>query len=138
MTKGLCPELESAHSTLWGPPHRRDLDYFVPAGRPEPVKIAAVTGSRPGRGGGGRVRDEPRMPHIDEYGLGSHGDREVAAGLVDLAVNVRTDRMPEWLAAPLRAALADLARYPDQAEARAAVAGRHGRPPGGGPPTPRG
>jgi histidinol-phosphate aminotransferase len=69
------------------------------------------------------------MPHIDEYGLGFHGDREVAAGLVDLAVNVRTDPMPEWLAAPLRAALADLARYPDQAEARAAVAGRHGRRP---------
>src|SRR4051812_32611531 len=51
------------------------------------------------------------MPYTDEPGLGFHGDREVAAGLVDLAVNVRADPMPEWLAAPLRAALDDLARY---------------------------
>jgi histidinol-phosphate aminotransferase len=60
-------------------------------------------------------------------GLRFHGDAEVAAGLVDLAVNVRTDPMPGWLAHPLAATLADLARYPDQGPARAAVAARHGR-----------
>ncbi|GII24557.1 Rv2231c family pyridoxal phosphate-dependent protein CobC [Planosporangium mesophilum] len=58
-----------------------------------------------------------------------HGDEELAAGLVDLAVNVRADPMPAWLAEPIAAALTDLARYPDAGPARAAVAARHGRPP---------
>jgi histidinol-phosphate aminotransferase len=57
-----------------------------------------------------------------------HGDSELGPGLVDLAVNVRPDPMPEWLARPVRDALADLARYPDAGPARAAVAARHGRP----------
>jgi histidinol-phosphate aminotransferase len=61
--------------------------------------------------------------------LGHHGDAEVGAGLVDLAVNVRRAPLPPWLAAPLAASLADLAAYPDPAPARAAVAARHGRPP---------
>jgi histidinol-phosphate aminotransferase len=37
--------------------------------------------------------------------------------------------MPDWLARPLMAAISDLARYPDQSEARAAVAARHVRKP---------
>jgi histidinol-phosphate aminotransferase len=57
-----------------------------------------------------------------------HGDRELASGLVDLAVNVRTAPLPAWLAEPIAASLADLSRYPDQGPARAAVAARHGRP----------
>ncbi|MFC4016396.1 Rv2231c family pyridoxal phosphate-dependent protein CobC [Micromonospora sp. GCM10011542] len=61
--------------------------------------------------------------------LAHHGDAEVGAGLVDLAVNVRRAPMPEWLAGPITAALADLARYPEPAPARAAVAARHGRTP---------
>ncbi len=61
--------------------------------------------------------------------LGFHGDAELAPGLVDLAVNVRTDPPPGWLAAPIAAALGDLARYPDPEPARAALAARHGRPP---------
>ncbi|GAA5013751.1 Rv2231c family pyridoxal phosphate-dependent protein CobC [Kitasatospora paranensis] len=65
----------------------------------------------------------------DEPDLRHHGDAEVrAAGLVDLAVNVRTGTPPEWLRAHLAATLADLAAYPDQGAARAAVAGRHRRP----------
>lgn len=63
-----------------------------------------------------------------EVDLGHHGDAEVAPGLVDLAVNVRADPMPPWLADPIAASLQDLARYPDAAPARAAVARRHGRP----------
>jgi histidinol-phosphate aminotransferase len=59
-----------------------------------------------------------------------HGDAELAPGLVDLAVNVRREAHPPWLAEPIRAALADLASYPDAGHARAAVAARHGRPPG--------
>jgi histidinol-phosphate aminotransferase len=57
-----------------------------------------------------------------------HGDAELAPGLVDLAVNVRTGPRPEWLTAAIVAALDDLARYPDAGPARAAVAARHGRP----------
>ncbi|MBM7082936.1 Rv2231c family pyridoxal phosphate-dependent protein CobC [Micromonospora sp. WMMD734] len=63
-----------------------------------------------------------------EPDLAHHGDAEATPGLVDLAVNVRRDPMPDWLADPLTAALADLAGYPDPRPARAAVAARHGRP----------
>ncbi|HEU5109877.1 MAG TPA: aminotransferase, partial [Micromonosporaceae bacterium] len=62
-------------------------------------------------------------------GLGHHGDRELAPGLVDLAVNVRREPPPGWLTEPILAAVADLARYPDPRAARAAVAARHVRPP---------
>jgi histidinol-phosphate aminotransferase len=58
-----------------------------------------------------------------------HGDSELAPGLVDLAVNVRSDPPPPWLAEPVAAALADLARYPDDSAARHALAARHGRAP---------
>ncbi|WP_432830279.1 Rv2231c family pyridoxal phosphate-dependent protein CobC [Dactylosporangium sp. CA-092794] len=58
-----------------------------------------------------------------------HGDAEVAPGLVDLAVNVRQEAPPSWLTGPIAASLANLARYPDPAEATAAIAARHGRPP---------
>jgi histidinol-phosphate aminotransferase len=61
--------------------------------------------------------------------LGHHGDRELAPGLIDLAVNVRGEPPPEWLTGPILAALTDLARYPDPTRARAAVAARHSRPP---------
>jgi histidinol-phosphate aminotransferase len=59
-----------------------------------------------------------------------HGDAEVAAGLVDLAVNVRREPMPEWLAGPLRESIDNLASYPDSTAARVALAARHGREPG--------
>ncbi|MCW2495014.1 Rv2231c family pyridoxal phosphate-dependent protein CobC [Jatrophihabitans sp.] len=61
---------------------------------------------------------------IDEL-LGHHGDRDALPGLVDLAVNVRAGTPPAWLREEIAAA--DLARYPDQAEALRAVARRHGR-----------
>ncbi|MFB7473781.1 Rv2231c family pyridoxal phosphate-dependent protein CobC [Kitasatospora sp. NPDC056184] len=66
-----------------------------------------------------------------EPDLRHHGDAEVradGAGLVDLAVNVRTGTPPAWLRERLAASLTGLAAYPDGAAARAAVAGRHGRP----------
>ncbi|MFE6055337.1 Rv2231c family pyridoxal phosphate-dependent protein CobC [Kitasatospora sp. NPDC056446] len=68
-----------------------------------------------------------------EPDLRHHGDAEVRAdglGLVDLAVNVRTGTPPAWLRERLAATLADLAAYPDQRTARAAVAARHARPVG--------
>lgn len=60
--------------------------------------------------------------------LKHHGDRDVAPGLVDLAVNVRLHAPPEWLAEVIRASLAELGTYPDPSAARAAIALRHGVP----------
>lgn len=59
--------------------------------------------------------------------LRHHGDAELAAGLVDLAVNVRAGTPPDWLRTVLHAALDDSAGYPDAGPARAAVAQAHGR-----------
>nr|AGQ57006.1 decarboxylase [Streptomyces chromofuscus] len=67
----------------------------------------------------------------DSYDLRHHGDAEVrdcAAGLVDLAVNVRTGTPPAWLRARIADSLTGLAAYPDGRAARAAVAARHGLP----------
>ncbi|GAA2097442.1 hypothetical protein GCM10009759_27600 [Kitasatospora saccharophila] len=84
---------------------------------------AALAAPPPGSPGGQQVNQQPDLRH--------HGDAEVrAAGLVDLAVNVRTGTPPPWLHAHLAATLADLAAYPDGTAARAAVAARHGRPTG--------
>jgi histidinol-phosphate aminotransferase len=66
--------------------------------------------------------------HVRRDRLRHHGDAEVAPGLIDLAVNVRRAPRPDWLAGPLMASLAELARYPDPEPARAAVAARHQRP----------
>jgi histidinol-phosphate aminotransferase len=61
--------------------------------------------------------------------LGHHGDAEVGAGLIDLAVNVRHEPMPAWLAEPLATSLTRLSAYPDDSQATAAVAARHRRDP---------
>jgi histidinol-phosphate aminotransferase len=63
-----------------------------------------------------------------EVDLRHHGDREVAPGMLDLAVNVRLPRPPRWLRERLIAALDDLGRYPDPAAACSALARRHDRP----------
>jgi len=60
------------------------------------------------------------------YELDHHGDQEVGDGLVDLAVNVRAGTPPAWLVAELTRSLTDLASYPRQEAALAAVAARHG------------
>lgn len=76
---------------------------------------------------GGRVlplvRDVASAIPVD---LGSHGDRHVPDGAVDLAVNVEPGP-PEWLTVRLAKAVGDLATYPDERPARAAIAARHGR-----------
>jgi histidinol-phosphate aminotransferase len=59
----------------------------------------------------------------DVAALRHHGDLDALPGLVDLAVNVRPGMPPPWLSA--RLARVDLARYPDQRAALAAVAARH-------------
>lgn len=59
--------------------------------------------------------------------LRHHGDLDALPGLVDLAVNVRPGTPPAWLRKRLDRV--DLARYPDQRDALAAVAARHDRDP---------
>jgi histidinol-phosphate aminotransferase len=59
------------------------------------------------------------------FDLSHHGDADLVPGLADLAVNVRSGGTPAWLARRIRGA--DLAAYPDQREAVAAVAARHRR-----------
>ncbi|NIK55250.1 Rv2231c family pyridoxal phosphate-dependent protein CobC [Kribbella shirazensis] len=63
---------------------------------------------------------------LDGFDLEHHGDLEVGEGLVDLAVNVRAGTPPPWLLEAITASLTDLAAYPRQDAAVAAVARRHG------------
>jgi histidinol-phosphate aminotransferase len=71
----------------------------------------------------------PTGMSMADVDLGHHGDREVAPGLLDFAVNVRLATPPRWLRDRLVAGLDDLAAYPDPAAATAAVAARHHRDP---------
>jgi histidinol-phosphate aminotransferase len=73
------------------------------------------------------LQGEP-LVHPDGHDLLHHGDAEVGAGLIDLAVNVRAGTPPSWLAERIAASLPELASYPDGRAARQAVAERHGRP----------
>jgi len=59
--------------------------------------------------------------------LTHHGDKDIGPGLVDLAVNVRPARTPDFL---VRAVVehADWSAYPDAAPLRAALAEHHGVP----------
>jgi len=59
------------------------------------------------------------------FDLAHHGDADLVPGLLDLAVNVRSGGTPSWLAALIRDT--DLAAYPDQRAAVAAIEARHGR-----------
>lgn len=64
----------------------------------------------------------------DGIDLHHHGDRDIAPGLVDLAVNVLPGP-PPWLADRLQATVAGLGAYPDVSPARTAIADSHGVPP---------
>jgi len=60
--------------------------------------------------------------------LRRHGDRDVAPGDADHAVNVVAGGPPPWLRAALEAALADaVSHYPSEDDAVAALAAQHGR-----------
>jgi histidinol-phosphate aminotransferase len=75
-----------------------------------------------------QVEQSDQSDQAAEPDLDFHGDRELADGLVDLAVNVRPGTPPPWLREVIRAATDDIAAYPDPAAATEAVARRHGRP----------
>jgi cobyrinic acid a,c-diamide synthase len=75
----------------------------------------------PSNGGAATVGSvEPDLRH--------HGDQDLGAGLVDLAVNVRLARPPDCLIEIINETTAQLAAYPRPAEAIAAIASAHGVP----------
>jgi cobyrinic acid a,c-diamide synthase len=57
--------------------------------------------------------------------LSHHGDQDLAEGLIDLAVNVRIPRPPDWLAAVINDATAQLSSYPRSDAASSAIAEAH-------------
>ncbi|SHJ68836.1 cobyrinic acid a,c-diamide synthase [Tessaracoccus bendigoensis DSM 12906] len=67
-------------------------------------------------------------PERLEQDLDHHGDRDLAPGLTDLAVNVRQPSTPSWLQDAITRD-ADWAAYPDTAPAREAIARYHGVDP---------
>ncbi|MGH3412415.1 MAG: cobyrinate a,c-diamide synthase [Marmoricola sp.] len=85
-------------------------------------RTAPVAAPPPSR----RPRPTPAATGVD---LHHHGDRESAAGLVDLAVNVHHGPRPAWLEEALQRSLAEATAYPDTRAARDALAARHRRPP---------
>jgi histidinol-phosphate aminotransferase len=93
---------------------------------PEPPDTAIAGAEVAGAAGA----DGARRGRGDEVDLWHHGDEDLdpdAPGQLDLAVNVRLPRPPEWLRARLDAALGGLGAYPRPGAAVAAVARRHGR-----------
>jgi histidinol-phosphate aminotransferase len=75
-----------------------------------------------------RTATGTRMPtDVGDPALRYHGDQDRQEGLVDLAVNVRSEAPPDWLRSRLVDEIGRLGRYPDPAAATAAVARRHGR-----------
>jgi histidinol-phosphate aminotransferase len=100
-----------------GPPLKGE-GWVVVVGRPSSTSRQATGQISAGHGA-----------HLGGYELGHHGDVEVAPGMLDFAVNVHSEEPPEFLAAALRDAIGDLARYPDPRAATAAVAAAHGVAP---------
>lgn len=72
------------------------------------------------RSGGGEER------RID---LAHHGDRDTRPGMVDLAVNVRVPRPPQWVADIIRDSVDALGPYPDATATTEALATHFGVPP---------
>ena len=68
-------------------------------------------------------RGSSRSPVPD---LHHHGDRDVAEGLVDLAVNVRLSAPPDWLGTIINSTTQHLAAYPNTDAATKAIAEAHG------------
>lgn len=77
--------------------------------------------------GGGLLKPTPAQA-AGEPDLLHHGDRDLAPGLTDLAVNVRVPATPAWLADAILGD-GDFAAYPDATPARDAIAAHHGVDP---------
>jgi cobyrinic acid a,c-diamide synthase len=72
------------------------------------------------------MRAEPVESGRILYDLHHHGDRDVAEGLIDLAVNVRLSAPPDWLRTMISDTIRDLAAYPNTDAACKAIAEAHG------------
>jgi cobyrinic acid a,c-diamide synthase len=72
------------------------------------------------------VHDHARDRRGPVHDLDHHGDRDVAEGLIDLAVNVRLPAPPDWLRMVINATTNDLAAYPNPDAATKAIAAAHG------------
>ena len=73
------------------------------------------------------MNDDPEP--MTGHDLHHHGDHDLGAGLVDLAVNVRVSATPPWLAAVITDTVEHLAGYPRPDEAVQAIAAAHGLSP---------
>jgi cobyrinic acid a,c-diamide synthase len=71
-----------------------------------------------------KVQLAPQTASIHD--LHHHGDRDVAEGLVDLAVNVRLSAPPDWLSTIINETTQHLAAYPNTDAATKAIAEAHG------------
>jgi histidinol-phosphate/aromatic aminotransferase/cobyric acid decarboxylase-like protein/adenosyl cobinamide kinase/adenosyl cobinamide phosphate guanylyltransferase len=98
---------------------------LVVAGRP--IALAALP-ARAGAGAGGASAGAGGDAALAD--LRRHGDADARGGGADHAVNVLAGGPPAWLRAELERALArDVAAYPDERAAVAAIAALHGRDP---------
>jgi histidinol-phosphate/aromatic aminotransferase/cobyric acid decarboxylase-like protein/adenosyl cobinamide kinase/adenosyl cobinamide phosphate guanylyltransferase len=97
-------------------------------GSPGSVRPAESDAPRAaGRAGTVGTPAAPTTPDVGE--LRVHGDGMVRAGQLDFAVNVVAGGPPEWMRAAMAGALGRVGAYPDEREAVAALAARHGRGP---------
>ena len=90
---------------------------YTPAGRAETPPVATFPRLAADQGS--------KTPPVGSFDLQHHGDRDIAEGLVDLAVNVRLPAPPEWLAAVIAETVPQLGAYPKTDEASAAIATAH-------------
>ena len=105
-----------------------DRVILVVAGRPvdlPPAPTHRDPSSPTPRLEGAAAEGRDGVEVVGEAWLREHGDRQGWAGALDLAVNVKAGGVPRHVAAAL--AGADVTRYPDDREAREAVARRWGR-----------
>jgi cobyrinic acid a,c-diamide synthase len=72
------------------------------------------------------VHDHARALDEPVHDLQHHGDRDVAEGLIDLAVNVRLAAPPDWLRTIINDTTKDLAAYPNADAASKSIAAAHG------------
>jgi cobyrinic acid a,c-diamide synthase len=71
------------------------------------------------------VHDHARARLRPIHDLQHHGDRDIAEGLIDLAVNVSLPQPPDWLRTVINDTTADLAGYPNSDAATKAIAAAH-------------
>jgi cobyrinic acid a,c-diamide synthase len=92
--------------------HARTMRPERPTMRPEPFD---------------KLRTAPAEGRtVAVHDLHHHGDRDVAEGLVDLAVNVRLSAPPDWLSTIINNTTRHLAAYPNTDAATKAIAEAHG------------